>query len=64
MQHQYTTEFYTMDDIAKRFGVHKNTVRAWCSKGMIPEPISINSQSLFWRKDTFDRFIKSKESKL
>jgi len=50
-------QLLTIDDVAERLNIHKNTVRRQAAIGALPRPIKIGN-SIRWRPSDIERWIQ------
>ncbi|WP_108682071.1 AlpA family transcriptional regulator [Methyloceanibacter sp. wino2] len=49
-------------DLAKRLGVNPWTLDNWRRRGLMPPPIKITENMLFWRVSDIDAWLREKEA--
>lgn len=44
-----TDQWLNMKQVARRYMVHRDTVRHWCEEGRFPEPVKVGGRLNRWR---------------
>jgi transposase-like protein len=47
-------------EVAREFGVHEDTARAWIKRGVFGEPFRPNARTMLIARDAFDRVRRAK----
>jgi prophage regulatory protein len=54
MEQDSTTRWFTVSQVANRFGVSVATVWRWVRQGNFPSPVKISERSTRWRRSDIE----------
>lgn len=47
-------------DVEQEYGISRSTLNTWRSKGLFPEPIQIGPNTIAWKVEEVEAWLKSK----
>ena len=50
-------QFVTVSDLARRIGMHRNTMLDWIERGILPEPTRITTKCVGWPRAKIEAHV-------
>lgn len=47
-------------DVEREYGISRSTLNSWRTKGLFPDPIQIGPNTIAWRVEEIEKWLRSK----